>query len=122
MSAGLDQPWDMRSAGSVGTAARFAGRQAEVSALRAAMVEATGQRCVLVRGDAGIGIGKTRLVTDVSRAAVDDGALVVTGACMPLVAGWQFLPVADALRGLTSAVKRPVLDRALALVADFVPA
>jgi predicted ATPase len=72
------------------------GREAEIAALRHALLEA---RCgrghlVLVRGEAGV--GKTRLVSEVVDRAGD--ALVLEGLCWSGALGLPYLPVAQALR------------------------
>ena len=80
----------------------FIGRQAELDrltdALRAA-VEGS-PSTILVGGDAGI--GKTRLVGEVTRRARETGVLVLEGGCVALGDGGSlpFAPIVEAFRGL----------------------
>ena len=63
---------------------RLVGRQAEIGRLRALLRDAAAGRPVvaLVGGDAGV--GKTRLVTELSAEARDSGFTVLTGRCAEL--------------------------------------
>jgi predicted ATPase len=70
----------------------FAGRRRELSDLRGAL--AGRSRLILVAGDAGI--GKTRFVTEALRDTRS-----VWGACLPLAEKLPFLPVTEALDGLS---------------------
>jgi len=88
----------------------FAGREREVSELRAAL--RGGSRLVRVAGDAGI--GKTRLVTESLR-----GTPSVWGACLPLTEKLPFLPVAEALDALSRLEDGALLDGALAAVPPY---
>jgi DNA-binding CsgD family transcriptional regulator len=75
------------------------GRDSEVSALRDAFKRARGGEpaAVLVGGEAGI--GKTRLVEELSQYARAEGASVLTGNCLELgEEGLPFAPFAAALR------------------------
>ena len=78
------------------------GRDAELGALLAAWEAAVGGRptTVLVGGEAGI--GKSRLVAELARAARDGGGLVLEGASISLGddEGLPLAPIADALRAL----------------------
>src|SRR5580693_3642809 len=100
------------------------GRQAEFGRLRALLRDAAAGSPVvaLVSGDAGV--GKTRLVAELSAQARQDGFAVLTGRCAELADTVPYLPLADALRdaaagplasgplaGALSA--RPVLSRLL---------
>jgi len=100
------------------------GRQAEFGRLRALLRDAAAGRPVvaLVSGDAGV--GKTRLVAELSAQARLDGFAVLTGRCAELADTVPYLPLADALREaaagplasgpLTDALAaRPVLSRLL---------
>ena len=55
----------------------------------------------LVSGDAGV--GKTRLVTEVTRRAAAEGFTVLSGHCAELGESVPYLPLADALRNATQA-------------------
>jgi DNA-binding CsgD family transcriptional regulator/tetratricopeptide (TPR) repeat protein len=63
----------------------FVGRWDQLAALAAAQAEAAAgaRRVVLVGGEAGS--GKSRIVREFARAAYDDGAAVLHGACDPVV-------------------------------------
>ena len=76
----------------------------------------------LVSGDAGV--GKTRLVTELSAEARDSGFAVLTGRCAELADTVPYLPLADALRDAAAGspaggplrdalAARPVLSRLL---------
>jgi DNA-binding CsgD family transcriptional regulator/tetratricopeptide (TPR) repeat protein len=91
----------------------FAGREREVSELRA--VVRGGSRLVLVAGDAGV--GKTRFVTEGLR-----GTLSVWGACLPLTEKLPFLPVAEALDALSRLDDGALLADALAAIPAYAQA
>src|SRR5258708_10727635 len=109
--------------------ATLVGRDDELGRLRALLDDALlvvpgAGRAVgaLVSGDAGI--GKSRLVSEVSAIAVAKGVTVLCGHCAEIGDSVPYLPFADALRGvrlppgkatrLAEAVrKRPVLARLL---------
>jgi DNA-binding CsgD family transcriptional regulator/tetratricopeptide (TPR) repeat protein len=88
------------------------GRAAELGQLRALLREAAAGRPVvaLVSGDAGV--GKTRLVSELSAAARADGYAVLTGRCAELADTVPYLPLADALRDATvgASASGPVRD------------
>jgi DNA-binding CsgD family transcriptional regulator len=82
----------------------FVGRAAELAQLCVALEAASAGRgaTMLVAGEAGI--GKTRLVAELTKRAGAAGALVRTGRCLDLVGGsLPYLPFAEALRGLANA-------------------
>jgi DNA-binding SARP family transcriptional activator/DNA-binding GntR family transcriptional regulator len=82
-------------------AERFVGRTAELHRLERAFEAATAGRgtTALVTGPAGI--GKTRLVEQLTERARGDGATVLSGRCIDLVgAGLPYLPLVEALRPL----------------------
>ncbi|MEA2293288.1 MAG: hypothetical protein QOE86_927, partial [Solirubrobacteraceae bacterium] len=92
------------------TSTRFVGRDAELAELRAALAEAeTGQPSLaFVAGESGV--GKTRLVTELQRAARDDGVRILSGECVDLGEGeLPFAPLVGALRPLARAAD-PVLE------------
>jgi ATP/maltotriose-dependent transcriptional regulator MalT len=85
------------------TAGRFIGRIQELARLRHLLVRAvTGDGepgVALVGGEAGV--GKTRLVEQLTATAGEQGVRVLWGGCVPLgEEGVPFAPVIEALRGL----------------------
>jgi DNA-binding CsgD family transcriptional regulator len=92
--------------------ARLVGREAELGRLLTLLDEAAAGRPVvaLVSGDAGV--GKTRLVTELSAAARGSGFAVLTGRCAELADTVPYLPLADALRDATvgASASGPLLD------------
>jgi DNA-binding CsgD family transcriptional regulator len=106
------------------TQGRLVGRQAEFGRLRALLRDAAAGKPVvaLISGDAGV--GKTRLVAELSAQATDDGFAVLTGRCAELADTVPYLPLADALRDAAAGplageplrealASRPVLSRLL---------
>ena len=91
---------------------RLVGREDELRRLLALLDDAAAGRPVvaLVSGDAGV--GKTRLVTELSAAARDRGFAVLTGRCAELADTVPYLPLADALRDAATgeAASSPLLD------------
>jgi DNA-binding CsgD family transcriptional regulator len=77
----------------------LAGRTAELGRMRGLLADAeSGQSVViLVSGDAGV--GKTRLLTELSAEAAGRGFTVLSGRCAELTDTVPYLPLADALRG-----------------------
>jgi DNA-binding CsgD family transcriptional regulator len=102
---------------------RLVGRDGELARLLALLDDAASGRAVvaLVGGDAGV--GKTRLVTEVTDLAAERGFAVLSGHCAGLGDSVPYLPLADALRTATRApgpngvldalASRPVLGRLL---------
>jgi predicted ATPase len=72
---------------------------------------------LLVSGDAGV--GKTRLISELAAEAAERGYTILSGRCAELADTVPYLPLADALRGVTSGpladavASRPVLARLL---------
>jgi ATP/maltotriose-dependent transcriptional regulator MalT len=103
------------------------GRAAELEALLAALDRAAGGRptTVLVSGEAGI--GKTRLVHELSEHARASGAIVLRGVSVRLGSedGLPFAPVVEALRGVLRsrgpAAIRGLLDASTAELATLLP-
>jgi DNA-binding CsgD family transcriptional regulator len=96
------------------------GRDGELGRLLTLLDDAEAGRSVvaLVSGDAGV--GKTRLIGEVTRLAAGRGFTVLSGQCAELGDSVPYLPLADALRGAahSSAVRdalssRPALSRLL---------
>jgi len=106
---------------------QLVGRAAEVARLLARLDEAAAGQAVvaLVSGDAGV--GKTRLLTELTRLAGERGFTVLSGHCAELGDSVPYLPLADALRDAThpapgtrelsplldALASRPVLSRLL---------
>jgi DNA-binding CsgD family transcriptional regulator len=80
---------------------RLVGRDAELGRMLTLLDDAaSGQAVVaLIGGDAGV--GKTRLVAEVTRMATGQGFTVLSGHCAELGESVPYLPLADALRGVT---------------------
>jgi DNA-binding CsgD family transcriptional regulator/tetratricopeptide (TPR) repeat protein len=79
----------------------FVGRVTELERLEAALGRATGgtAAAVFVGGDSGV--GKTRLLRELERLALDRGARILRGDCLAFGAdGLPYAPIAAALRGL----------------------
>ena len=97
--------------------ATLVGRSAELARLRALLDDAaSGAVAALVGGDAGV--GKSRLVSEVTAIAAGQGFTVLCGQCAEIGDSVPYLPFADAIRTASpeveAAVKaRPVLARLL---------
>ena len=98
--------------------ATLVGRDRELARLRAVLDDAAAGRAVaaLIGGDAGV--GKSRLVSEVTTLAADAGFIVLCGQCAEIGDSVPYLPFADAIRTappeVEAAVKtRPVLARLL---------
>jgi DNA-binding CsgD family transcriptional regulator len=96
------------------------GRDDELSRLLTLLDDAEAGRSVvaLVSGDAGV--GKTRLISEVTRLAAGRGFTVLSGQCAELGDSVPYLPLADALRGAAHSTgvrdalsSRPALSRLL---------
>ena len=103
---------------------QLVGRDREFARLLTMLGDAASRQAVvaLISGDAGV--GKTRLVTEVTRRATAEGFTVLSGHCAELGESVPYLPLADALRNATQApgtasrlldalASRPVLNRLL---------
>jgi DNA-binding NarL/FixJ family response regulator len=96
------------------------GRDGELGRLLTLLGDAEAGRSVvaLVSGDAGV--GKTRLISEVTRLASSRGFTVLSGQCAELGDSVPYLPLADALRGAAQSTgvrdalsSRPGLSRLL---------
>jgi DNA-binding CsgD family transcriptional regulator len=96
------------------------GRDGELGRLLNLLDDAEAGRSVvaLVSGDAGV--GKTRLIGEVTRLAAGRGFTVLSGQCAELGDSVPYLPLADALRGAAQSTgvrdalsSRPALSRLL---------
>ncbi len=101
-------------------AGRMVGRDDELGRLLTLLDDAEAGRSVaaLVSGDAGV--GKSRLVSEVTRLAEGRGFTVLSGQCAELGDSVPYLPLADALRGAAQSTgvrdalsSRPALGRLL---------
>jgi DNA-binding CsgD family transcriptional regulator len=99
---------------------RMVGRDDELGRLLTLLDDAESGRSVaaLVSGDAGV--GKSRLVSEVTRLAAGRGFTVLSGQCAELGDSVPYLPLADALRGAPQSTgvqdalsSRPALGRLL---------
>ena len=85
------------------TSAAFIGRRGELRALKAALSRAADgdPAVVLVGGEAGI--GKTRLVSELTAACAGDRTRVLAGGCLPVGEGsLPYAPVVEVLRALVA--------------------
>jgi DNA-binding CsgD family transcriptional regulator/tetratricopeptide (TPR) repeat protein len=99
---------------------RMVGRDDELGRLLTLLDDAEAGRSVvaLVSGDAGV--GKTRLISEVTRLAAGRGFTVLSGQCAELGDSVPYLPLADAFRGAAHSTgvrdalsSRPALSRLL---------
>lgn len=93
------------------TSLTFVGRDDELAALSEVVAAAARGEpsAVLVGGESGV--GKSRLVAEVSARAAAEGTTVLTGACVRVVdRALPYLPVAEALRGLVGALRPHELE------------
>ena len=111
------------------SAGRMVGRDDELGRLLTLLDDAEAGRSVvaLVSGDAGV--GKSRLVREVSQLAAGRGFTVLSGQCAELGDSVPYLPLADALRGAAQSTgvrdalsSRPALSRLLPDSGDGRPA
>ncbi|HEU5389881.1 MAG TPA: AAA family ATPase [Streptosporangiaceae bacterium] len=102
------------------SAGRIVGRDSELRRLLALLDDAEASQSVaaLISGDAGV--GKSRLVREVTRLAGERGFTVLSGQCAELGDSVPYLPLADALRGAAQSTgvqdamsSRPALSRLL---------
>jgi len=107
------------------SAGRMVGRDDELGRLLTLLDDAEAGRSVvaLVSGDAGV--GKSRLISEVTKLAAGRGFTVLSGQCAELGDSVPYLPLADALRGASqsSGVRdalssRPALSRLLPEAGD----
>ena len=77
-----------------GTWGRLVGRDRELGRLLTELRDAASHQAVvaLISGDAGV--GKTRLVTEVTRRAAAEGFIVLSGHCAELGESVPYLPLA----------------------------
>jgi DNA-binding NarL/FixJ family response regulator len=104
---------------------RMVGRDDELGRLLTLLDDAEAGRSVvaLVSGDAGV--GKSRLISEVTKLAAGRGFTVLSGQCAELGDSVPYLPLADALRGAAQATgvrdalgSRPALSRLLPEAGD----
>ena len=83
------------------TSTRFVGRATELEELRSAVAEAAGGRPSLAFVAGESGVGKTRLLGELERAARADGVRVIGGDCVELgESELPYAPIVGALRPL----------------------
>ena len=83
------------------TSSTFVGRTTELVELRGALTEAVGGRPSLAFVAGESGVGKTRLLSELERAARADGIRVIGGDCVELGEGeLPYAPIVGALRPL----------------------
>ncbi len=86
------------------TSARFVGRTTELEELKSAVTEAVTGRPSLAFVAGESGVGKTRLLSELERAARADGVRVIGGDCVELGEGeLPYAPIVSALRPLARA-------------------
>jgi DNA-binding CsgD family transcriptional regulator len=111
------------------SAGRMVGRDGELGRLLTLLDDAEAGHSVaaLVSGDAGV--GKSRLVSEVTKLAAGRGFTVLSGQCAELGDSVPYLPLADALRGAAQSTgvrdalsSRPALSRLLPDSGDGRPA
>ncbi len=107
------------------TSSTFVGRTSELVELRGALTEAVGGRPSLAFVAGESGVGKTRLLSELERAARADGVRVIGGDCVELGEGeLPYAPIVGALRPLArsghSAFKE-LSDAARCALAQILP-
>jgi pentatricopeptide repeat protein len=93
----------------------FAGREAELHVLTSALaaLDDTGGRTVFIGGDAGI--GKSRLIEELTDRARTAGSIVVAGLCTPSEgAGLAYAPIVGAIREASQRLDPSVAQAVLA--------
>nr|WP_042185975.1 helix-turn-helix transcriptional regulator [Kibdelosporangium sp. MJ126-NF4]CEL17008.1 LuxR-family transcriptional regulator [Kibdelosporangium sp. MJ126-NF4]CTQ91762.1 LuxR-family transcriptional regulator [Kibdelosporangium sp. MJ126-NF4] len=96
----------------LGSGIPLVARSREIDRLRAAFSRSSGGTAgaVLIAGDAGI--GKTRMVEEITAIAVEQGATVLSGRCVDFgETGLPYLPFAEALTQLRTQGRDDVLTR-----------
>ena len=118
---------DVAAAGPArGLEAPMVGRDSELARLQALLGEARRERATrfaVVTGDAGV--GKSRLVAELTAAAAANGALVLRGQCLSYGEGITFWPVVEIVHqaaGITADDSADAARRRLWLLADGEPA
>jgi DNA-binding CsgD family transcriptional regulator/tetratricopeptide (TPR) repeat protein len=92
----------------------FVGRGPELAALQDALERASGGASATVFLDGESGVGKSRLLRELERAADARGARVLAGDCVALVEGeLPYAPIRSALRGLVRELDADTLDEVL---------
>jgi len=89
----------------------FVGRASELAGLEASLERAEHGRAAAVFVGGESGVGKTRLLRELERRAVDRGARVLRGDCLAFGAdGLPYAPIAAALRGLARELEPAAFD------------
>ncbi|MFL5652663.1 MAG: ATP-binding protein, partial [Ktedonobacteraceae bacterium] len=101
---------------------KIIGRTPEFAALGLLVEQAKGGQghIALIAGEAGI--GKSRLVSELKALALDQGFLVVQGACFPTDLTYPYAPLLDLLRSLVASNPKASLTAAVETLArDIFP-
>jgi DNA-binding CsgD family transcriptional regulator/tetratricopeptide (TPR) repeat protein len=104
------------------TSSRLIGRSAELAELEAALADAAGGRpsVAFVAGESGV--GKSRLLAELDRRAVGNGALVLTGDCVDLgESELPYVPLVAALRPLARSGDPALTEPLRGAVAPLLP-
>jgi DNA-binding CsgD family transcriptional regulator len=101
---------------------RLIGRSAELAELEAALAEAADERPSIVFLAGESGVGKSRLLAELERRAVEDGTLVLAGDCVDLgESELPYVPLVAALRPLARSGDPALTEPVRAAVAPLLP-
>ena len=104
------------------TSTRLIGRAAELAELEAALAEAADERPSIVFLAGESGVGKSRLLAELERRAVEGGALVLAGDCVDLgESELPYVPLVAALRPLARSGDPALTEPVRAAVAPLLP-
>jgi DNA-binding CsgD family transcriptional regulator/tetratricopeptide (TPR) repeat protein len=104
------------------TAGRFVGRTQQLALLRQLLARAADGQPLLVVLGGEAGVGKTRLVEQLTATAAEQGVRVLRGGCVPLgEEGLPFAPLVEALRDLDAAELEAVAGHAHAELGRLLP-
>ncbi len=104
------------------TSTRLIGRAAELAELEAALAEAADERPSIVFLAGESGVGKSRLLAELERRAVEDGTLVLAGDCVDLgESELPYVPLVAALRPLARSGDPALTEPVRAAVAPLLP-
>ena len=104
------------------TSTRLIGRAAELAELEAALADAADERPSIVFLAGESGVGKSRLLAELERRAVEGGALVLSGDCVDLgESELPYVPLIAALRPLARSGDPALTEPVRAAVAPLLP-
>ena len=104
------------------TSTRLIGRAAELAELEAALADAADGRPSMVFLAGESGVGKSRLLAELERRAVDQGGLVLAGDCVDLgESELPYVPLVAALRPLARSGDPALTGPVRAAVAPLLP-